>query len=52
MNTKNDKSDLKKRLVLLLEMERKFNYFTIEINEILSDSTKKKFFAKSVRIIH
>ena len=50
MKTKNDKSTLKKRLLSLLEMERKFNYFTIEINEILSDSTKKKFFAQSLEL--
>ena len=50
MKTKNDKSELRKRLVSLLEMERKFNYFTIEINEILSDSTKKKFFDRSLEL--
>ena len=50
MNTKNDKSEIRKRLVSLLETEKKFNYFTIEINEILSDSTEKKFFAKSLEL--
>src|SRR5210317_964183 len=50
MKTKNDKSELKKRLVSLLEMERKFNYFTLEINEILSESIKKKFFDRSLEL--
>ena len=50
MKTKNDKSELKKRLASLLEMERKFNYFTLEINEILSESIKKKFFDRSLEL--
>jgi diguanylate cyclase (GGDEF)-like protein len=50
MKPKNDKSDLKKRLLSLLEMERKFNYFTIEINEILAFPTKKKFFANLLEL--
>ena len=50
MNTKNDTSELRKRLVSLLEKERKFNYFSIEIKEILSDGTKKKFFAKLLEL--
>ena len=50
MNTKNDKPELKERLLSLLEIERKFNYFTIEIKEILANSTKKKFFANLLEL--
>ena len=36
MKYKNDKSKLMQRLLSLLEMERKYNYFTLEIDKILA----------------
>ena len=38
------------RLLALLEMERKFNYFTFEINEILASGTKELFYSKLLEL--
>jgi len=50
MKTKNDKSKLKNRLISLLERERKFNYFTSELNEILVSSTKKLIYSNLLEL--
>ena len=50
MKNKNEKSNLPKRLLSLLEMERKYNYFTLEIDEILASSTKKSFYSKLLEL--
>ena len=50
MKNKNDKSKLMPRLLALLEMERKFNYFTFEINAILSSGTKELFYSKLLEL--
>ena len=50
MKNKNGKSKLIKRLLSLLEIERKFNYFTLEINEILASSTKDLFYSKLLEL--
>jgi diguanylate cyclase (GGDEF)-like protein len=50
MKPKNDKSDFKKRLLSLLEMERKFNYFTLELNELLASSTKKLLYSNILEL--
>jgi len=50
MKNKNDKSNLPKRLLSLLEMERKFNYFTLEIDEILTSSTEELFYSKLLEL--
>ncbi len=38
------------RLLALLAMERKFNYFTFEINAILSSGTKELFYSKLLEL--
>jgi len=50
MKSKNDKSKLMQRLLSLLEKERKYNYFTFEINEILASSTKDLLYSKSLEL--
>ena len=50
MKYKNDKSKLRQRLLSLLEMERKFNYFTLEINEILASRTKELFYSNLLEL--
>ena len=50
MKNKNDKSKLMKRLLSLLEVERKFNYFTLEIDEILESRTKTSFYSKLLEL--
>ena len=50
MKTKNDNSKLKNRLLSLLERERKFNYFTSELNEILVSSTKKLIYSNLLEL--
>jgi len=50
MKNGNNKSTLIKRLFSLLERERKYNYFTLEINEILASSTQELFFSKLLEL--
>ena len=50
MKKKNEKSNLPKRLLSLLEMERKFNYFTLEIGEILASSKKELFYSNLLEL--
>ena len=50
MKNKNDKSKLMPRLLALLEMERKFNYFTFEINAILASGTKELFYSRLLEL--
>ena len=47
---KNEKSKLMQKLLSLLEKERKFNYFTSEINEILASETKDLLHSKSLEL--
>jgi diguanylate cyclase (GGDEF)-like protein len=50
MKSKHEKSKLMQRLLSLLEKERKFNYFTFEINGILSSSPKELLYSKSLEL--
>ena len=50
MKHKNDTSKLKQKLISLLERERKFNYFTSEINEILASDLKDLLYSKSLEL--
>ncbi len=50
MKNKDDKSRLRQKLLSLLEKERKFNYFTLEINEILNSGTKKAFYSNLLEL--
>jgi diguanylate cyclase (GGDEF)-like protein len=50
MKYKTDKSKLMQRLLSLLKMERKFNYFTLEINEILAYSRKELLYSKLLEL--
>ena len=50
MKNKTDKSKLMQRLLSLLKMERKFNYFTLEINEILASSRKELLYSKLLEL--
>ncbi len=50
MKNKDDKSRLRQKLLSLLEKERKFNYFTLEINEILNSSTEKAFYSNLLEL--
>jgi hypothetical protein len=50
MKNKNDKSNLTKRLLSLLERERNFNYFTLEIDEILASRTTESFYSKLLEL--
>ena len=43
-------SKLMQRLLSLLEMERKFNYFTLEIDEILASSRKELLYSKLLEL--
>jgi len=50
MKDENDKSKLMQRLLSLLEMERKFNYFTLEIDEILASGTKELLYSNLLEL--
>ena len=50
MKNKNNKSKLMQKLLSLLEMERKFNYFTQEINELLASGTKELIYSKLLEL--
>ena len=50
MKNKKVKSKLKQRLLSLLEIEKKFNYFTSEINEILASGTKELLYSKLLEL--
>jgi diguanylate cyclase (GGDEF)-like protein len=50
MKNKDYKSKLMLRLLALLAMERKFNYFTFEINAILASATKELFYSKLLEL--
>lgn len=50
MNKRNDKSALKQRLLSLLDKERTFDYFTLEIDELLSHNSQDLFFSKLLEL--
>ncbi len=50
MKNNKDEYKLMKRLISLLEVERNFNYFTLEIDGILASRTKKNFYSKLLEL--
>jgi len=50
MTKTNVKSALMQRLLSLLDKERKLNYFTLEIDELLADSSQELFYSKLIAL--
>ena len=50
MNKTNEKSGLMQRLLSMLDKERKFNYFTLEIDDILASNTQELFYSKLLEL--